>query len=156
MKIAISLIAGIFLGLGIAFASGPVLEHLTDPEDFASFHGRPDTAGTHNTENSTLPSPAVSLMQTDTALCDQPYFIEMYELGVAYFSAGIENVQAEDFSKIVFDHARNSGYFTTEEAENWISHIKDIPGQTVEIFREDPTLFDNCFNFQVAAVGPPA
>lgn len=156
MKIAISLIAGIFLGLVIAYASGPVLEHFTDQGDFAGLHGRLDAAGTHNAENSTMPSPAVSLMQTDTALCDQPYFIEMYELGAAYFSAGIENIQAEDFSEVLFDHARNSQYFTTQEAESWISHIKDIPGQTVEIFREDPTLFDTCYNFQVFAVGPPA
>lgn len=156
MKIVISLIVGIFLGLGIAHASGPVLEHFAVQGDFADFHAGVNSTGAHDPESSTKPSPAVSLMRTEIGLCDQPYFIEMYELGAAYFSAGIENARTKELEGLVFDHARNSGYFTMQEAEDWISHIKNIPGELIEIFREDPTLFDTCFNFQVALVGPPA
>lgn len=156
MKVAVSLIIGIGLGLGIAYGSGPVLGHFGAQGNFAQFHSRTDAADSSFAGNSTLSSPAVILMQTDTALCDQPYFVELYELSISYFSTGSENVNAEEFAENIFDHARNSGYFTAEEAQTWINHINNIPRQFVEIFEEDPTVLDSCIDFQLAAVGPPA
>ncbi len=145
MKIAAILILGILAGLVIAHA--PITGHFSGNDSFAALHGSGEGA---------VPSSAMSLMQTDTALCDQPYFIEVYELSVSYAAVGSENMQAEEFADILFTHARESGYFTAEEAESWIEHIEAIPGQLVDIYREDPTVLDNCYNFQVAAVGPPA
>jgi len=156
MKIAIALIIGISLGMVITLAADPITKHLTNSNaGFAGHISSTENAAFQLHGNESTSSPAMSLMQTDTALCDQPYFVEVYEISASFFSAGAENIQADEFADLLFGHARDSGYFSEQEAEAWISHIKDIPGQVVEIFREDPTVLDNCYNFQVAAVGPP-
>lgn len=155
-KILIALITGIALGLVIAHVSGPIVAHFSGNEGFAILHGRAAVGHAQGLSEESNPANAMSLMQTDTALCDQPYFVEVYELNVAMFSQGVESVRPEQLAEAMFDHARNSGYFTPEQAEAWIDHIKDIPGQFVDILREDPSVLDSCYNFQVASVGPPA
>lgn len=155
IQIVVALITGIVLGLVIAHLSGPVTAHFSSAERFASLHARVGDGGLKRDGDVSGPASAMSLMQSDSALCDQPYFIEVYDLSVAMFSGGIEKVSQEEYAEAMFDHARHSGHFTAEQAEGWILHIKDIPGQFVEIFREDPTVLDSCYNFQVAAVGPP-
>jgi hypothetical protein len=47
------------------------------------------------------------------------------------------------------------GASTAGDREAWVDHVKDIPGQLVEIIREDPAVVDSCANFSVALVGPP-
>ncbi len=154
MKRSIKMVAAVILvvGLGAAAAHSGLFtnEHIGGGTAFAALHGQSAS------EQGGDPSPAVSLMQTDTALCDQPYFIAVYELSADYFSRGIENVELQEFETLMFGHARESGFFTEEEAEGWIQHIAAIPGQLIQIYRDDPTVLDTCFNFQVAAVGPPA
>ena len=145
MKIAAALLIGIVLGalaMHLNFGAG------TAPESgfsLAALHGGGQAPQTS----------AAALMQTDTALCDQPYFQEVYGLSVDYFSQNSTTANAEEFASLLFDHARNSGHFNPEEAEAWIGHIKNIPGQLIEIYAEDSTSLDSCYNFQVAAVGPP-
>lgn len=156
MKAALILITGILLGLVFAHAGGIVFGQSDGGVDFARFHGGLGKQHLSPDDSTAAAGSAMSLMQTDIALCDQPYFVEVYELSVEYFATGIDNVQAEDFAELMFDHARHSGYFSAQEAEAWIEHIKAVPGQFVEIIREDPAVLDNCYNFQVAAVGPPA
>lgn len=156
MKVAVSLTLGIVLGLVIANVSGAVFGHFTEQEGFARFHPGEGATASNSADNSTTPSPAIRLMQTDTALCDQPYFVELYELSNSSFSPGAEKLRAEEYAEVVFEHARNSGYFTAEEAETWIRHIENVPFELVGILEEDPAVFDSCYNFQVAVVGPPA
>ena len=155
MKILAVLTMVISLGLVIAHAAAPISHHFTGSSGFAGHYLNGNNTGFQLHGDETTPSPAMSLMQTDTALCDQPYFVEVYELSVSFFSSGDENIQADEFADLLFGHARDSGYFSEEEAQAWINHIKDIPSQVVAIFHEDPTVLDSCYNFQVATVGPP-
>lgn len=150
MKIAITLIIGVILGVVISHTGPGILGDTRGQINFAALHGNTATADSPGADGSN----AVALMNTDTALCDQPYFAEVYALAVEFFSGSEEEITAENLAALMFDHARHSGHFTAEEAEGWIEHIKAIPGQFVEIYREDPTVIDNCYNFQVAAVGP--
>ena len=146
MKIAAALLIGFVLGVGamhLPFATG----------ETADIHG--NIMSLHGEYQTTETSAAMLLMQTDTALCEQPYFIEVYALSQEYFTTHGDRAETEEFSKIMFDHARNSGHFNAHEAEGWIEHIKDIPGQFVSIYKEDPDFLNSCYGFQVAAVGPP-
>ena len=122
---------------------------------FAAFHSSLGNGEPGPGNQAETWSEAMKLMQTDTALCEQPYFIEMYELSAGYFSDSADQANGKDFADLLFAHARESGFFTAEEAEGWIEHISAIPGQFVEIVRGDPAVLDSCYNFQVAAVGPP-
>lgn len=150
LKTAITLVFGMVLGVVGLHLGSSLFSESQAAIDFAALHGQAQEADSSQTSSETM-----NLMNTETALCDQPYFREVYEMGVEFFSGNEENITTENLEKLMFDHARNSGYFTPEEAEGWISHIKAIPGEFIEIYREDPTVVDSCYYWQVAAVGPP-
>jgi len=150
MKILISLFAGVGLTLVLLHLDSSVFGDGESGHSLAALHGNVTQA-----DSQSEMSAAMQLMQTETALCDQPYFREVYELEVEYFSRDASEITAEGNAELLFEHARTSGHFTAEEAEGWIAHIKDIPAQLVDIYLEDSTVLDSCYNFQVAGVGPP-
>ena len=72
----------------------------------------------------------VSMRQNDFALCGQPFYDDVYAL-------------------VRFSEEYGS------DAEAFVEHIKDIPGQLIEIILEDPQVLASCVNFSVGLVGPP-
>ena len=152
MKIAMAFIIGLVLG-------GVLMMHLQgSAQGNSAVH--PGITDLHNSVRSTVSaeskmSETQRLMNSDIALCDQPYFAEVYALSVEFFAQDVDEVSGEQLAEVMFDHARHSGYFSSAEAEAWIDHIKDIPQQFVDIYREDPSVLDSCYDWQVAAVGPP-
>ncbi|MBL4581750.1 MAG: hypothetical protein JKY29_08030 [Gammaproteobacteria bacterium] len=96
----------------------------------------------------------VSMRQNDFALCGQPFYDDVYALTVEIFAEGAENVNLEYYQEQVFALVRSSEKFG-DDAEAFVVHIKDIPGQLLEIIREDPQVLASCANFSVALVGPP-
>lgn len=155
MKTVITLIVGIGLGITLAVGVAQLGDKSSVAIDFASLHDNIANTLSTGDESHSTPSAAMRLMQTDTALCDQPYFVEVYELSKDYLSRGAESAQEDEFAELMFSHARNSGFLSPDEAEAWIEHIKAIPGQMIDIYSEDPNALDTCLDFQVAAVGPP-
>lgn len=156
MKTVLTLFAGIIIGLVIALLGSHLASNTPQQSLIERFH---NGAGALDSQIENSASPLLSALQTmnsETALCDQPYFAELYDLNVAYFASKADNIDAVEFADVIFDHARQSGHFSPQEAEAWIEHIELIPGQLVEIIEEDPTVLENCYNWQVAAVGPPA
>lgn len=97
---------------------------------------------------------SVSIRQNDFALCGQPFYDNLYALTVEVFADGASKVMADDYAEQVFALVRSSAEFTAN-ADAFIDHIKDIPGQLVEIIREDSEVLASCANFSVALVGPP-
>ncbi len=156
MKTAMILLVGVLLGIAIAHAGIPLLGQDNQALDFASLHRKLAGSDQQVSQNSVQASAATTLMQTDTALCDQPYFMDLYKVTQSYFSIDSKEPSSDEFADIVFEHARNSGYFSAEEAGQWIEHIIEIPEQFVAIHRADPKVFSSCHSFQVAAVGPAA
>ncbi|PCI82141.1 MAG: hypothetical protein COB20_00605 [SAR86 cluster bacterium] len=96
----------------------------------------------------------VSMRQNDFALCGQPFYDDVYALTVEIFAEGAENVNLEYYQEQVFALVRSSKEFG-DDAEAFVVHIKDIPGQLVDIIFEDPEVLASCANFSVALVGPP-
>lgn len=97
---------------------------------------------------------SVSIRQNDLALCGQPFYDNLYALTVEVFADGASKVMADDYAEQVFTLVRSSAEFEGNAAA-FIDHIKDIPGQLLEIIREDPEVLASCANFSVALVGPP-
>lgn len=96
----------------------------------------------------------VSMRQNDFALCGQPFYDDVYALTVEIFAEGVENVELEYYQEEVFGLVRSSEEFG-DDPEAFVLHIKDIPGQLIEIIREDNEVLASCANFSVALVGPP-
>lgn len=98
----------------------------------------------------------ISFAQNDDFyLCNDPFWLGVYDMMREVYSIGIDNVTVELLQEKTFAFMRSWPEFTPEQAEGWVEHVKDIPGQFVTIIREDPAVLDNCDNFSVAAVGPP-
>jgi hypothetical protein len=100
------------------------------------------------------PPATISIRQNDVALCGTPFFDSLYALTVEVFSVGAAQVVEVDFREQVFALVRASAEFGGN-AEAFVEHIKDIPGQLVQIIREDGTVLDSCDNFSIALIGPP-
>lgn len=95
-----------------------------------------------------------SLRQNDFALCGQEFYDDVYALTVDVFAGGAANVNLDDYTAQVNALVHSSKEFEGS-ADEFVEHIKDIPGQLLEIISEDPTVLDSCANFSVALVGPP-
>lgn len=96
----------------------------------------------------------VSMRQNDFALCGQPFYDDVYALTVEIFAEGAEDVNLETYQEQVFALVRSSEEYGGD-AKAFVVHIKDIPGQLIEIILEDPEVLASCANFSVALVGPP-
>ena len=96
----------------------------------------------------------VSMRQDDFALCGQPFYDDVYALTVEIFAEGAENVNLEYYQEQVFALVRTSEEYG-DDAQAFTLHIRDIPGQLIEIILEDPEVLASCANFSVALVGPP-
>lgn len=96
----------------------------------------------------------VSMRENDFALCGQPFYDNLYALTVKIFVDGASNVSSDDYAEQVFALVRSSAEFAGN-ADAFVDHIKDIPGQLVQIILEDPEVLASCANFSVALVGPP-
>ena len=99
---------------------------------FVGFHlGANSHGGTQFRQmHSASEAPAtVSMRQNDFALCGQPFYDDVYAL-------------------VRFSEEYGS------DAEAFVEHIKDIPGQLIEIILKDPQVLASCVNFSVGLVGP--
>lgn len=97
---------------------------------------------------------SVSIRQNDFVLCGQPFYDNLYALTVKVFAEGASNVVPEEYAEQVVALVHSSAEFAGN-ADAFVDHIKDIPGQLVEIILEDPEVLASCANFSVALVGPP-
>jgi len=113
----------------------------------------PVVAAQHGSENEDLSS-SVSIRQNDFALCGQPFYDNLYALTVKVFADGASSVMADEYAEQVFALVRSSEEFAVN-ADAFVDHIKDIPGQLVDIILEDSEVLASCANFSVALVGPP-
>ena len=124
---------------------------------FVGFHlGANSHGGTQFRQmHSASEAPAtVSMRQNDFALCGQPFYDDVYALTVEIFAEGAENVNLDTYQEQVFALVRFSEEYGSD-AEAFVEHIKDIPGQLIEIILEDPQVLASCVNFSVGLVGPP-
>jgi len=100
-------------------------------------------------------SATVNIQRDDSAFCGTAVFDELYALTVVVFEVGADNVNLAEYEQKFFALAVTSPLFAGGSVESITDHLKAIPGQLIEIIREDPSVLDSCSNFSVALVGPP-
>ncbi len=153
LKIAIGLL-GALLALVVAMHGfGPRLhgQGSNDLGLFEAMHDQATTQAPPEDEGLTF-----SMAQNDDFyLCNDPFFEGIYEVIVETYADGVDNVTEEGLSGAIFGFIRNWTPLSVEEREGWVAHIQLIPGQLIEIVREDPAVVANCDNFSVAILGPP-
>lgn len=143
MAIIFASLFGVLVLAAVVLHALPIKGHGHLP-DFKSLHGNPHTDGESIT---------IKLNEPQFAICGQRFFDSVYELTKAVFVVGADNVVLSEYEDKMFDLIRNSEEFK-DDPQAFIDHIKAIPGQTIDIVKEDPEVLNSCENFQVAMVGP--
>jgi len=158
MKTTAFYLAGAVVGLSVLAMLAVHLHapgHSPATHGFA-LHGAADAETAERGGTVTEGPVTVSFAQNDDFyLCNDPFWLAVYEMMKEVYAIGIENVTVELLQEKTFAFMRSWPDFTPEQAEGWVEHVKDIPAQFVVIIQEDPAVLDNCANFSVAAVGPP-
>lgn len=95
-----------------------------------------------------------SIREMDGPFCETQPWASFYDVALETYKDGIASVEVADLEQQAFAWVRAAPEFA-DNAEGFVEHIKDIPGQLVEIIREDPTVLESCENLAVALVGPP-
>jgi len=100
-------------------------------------------------------APATGAMQGDQAswIAD-PHIHAFYDLTVQAFAGGPAKVDEAAFTQNSFALFRAFGAARGVKPEAMVDHLKLIPGQVVQIAREDPAVLDSYDNFVAAVFGP--
>lgn len=153
LKVSVAAIAVLLL-LGLSIHGfGPRIhgQDSAQNELIQRFHGQNEMQ-----QDSEEGEVTISFAQNDDFnLCSDPFFAGIFEVIQETYTVGVENVSTEALTERMWAHIRARPEMTPEEAEGWIEHLQLIPGQLIDIAREDPAVIENCANFSVAMVGPP-
>jgi hypothetical protein len=100
-------------------------------------------------------APATGNMQGDQAswIAD-PHIHAFYDLTVQAFANGPAKVDEAAFTQKSYALFRAFGAARGMKPESMVDHLKLIPGQVVQIAREDPEVLKTYANFVAAVFGP--
>jgi hypothetical protein len=105
-------------------------------------------------------APAPPQSQTQSLQGDQnawiadPHIHAFYDLTVKAFAAGPDKVDQAAYTKAAYDLFRDFAVSMHVPPEHMVDHLKLIPGQMVQIAREDPTVLKTYDAFVAAMFGP--
>jgi hypothetical protein len=100
-------------------------------------------------------APVAGNMQGDQAAwIKDPHIHAFYGLTVQAFANGPAKVDEAAFTQKSYALFREFGAAIGENPEALVEHLKLIPGQVVQIAREDPEVLKSYDNFVAAIFGP--
>lgn len=100
------------------------------------------------------PPSAVSLQGAAQAWIDAPQMHAFYELTQKAFAGGADKVDQPAYTQAAYAIFRDFGASMHVPPEHMVDHLKLIPGQMVQIAREDPTVLKSYDAFVAALFGP--
>ena len=125
------------LALGLAACDGPMPMH-----GHAAKHAPPGQA-------------SINLQGNDTAaFMTNPNIRAYYDLTVKTFAGGPDKVNFPVYREQSYVLFRAMGVAMGVGPGAMQAHLKDIPGQVLQIVREDPAVLKDFEAFKVALVGP--
>lgn len=96
----------------------------------------------------------VNLQGDDTDWWSNPYTYAFYGVAVAAFANGPDEVDETALQAAFMQVARDFAQEMGLDPAMMQDHLKLIPGQLIEIVREDPSVLDNYENLIFALRGP--
>lgn len=100
------------------------------------------------------PPATVSLQGEQQSWINDPHMHAFYDLAVAAFAGGPAKVDQADFQAKAFELFRAFATARGVKPEAMVDHLKLIPGQVVQIAKEDPEVLKSYPNFVAAVFGP--
>jgi hypothetical protein len=96
----------------------------------------------------------VNLQGEQQSWINDPHMHAFYDLTVAAFAGGPAKVDQADFQAKSFALFRAFAAARGMKPEAMVDHLKLIPGQVVQIAKEDPEVLKSYPNFVAAVFGP--
>jgi hypothetical protein len=96
----------------------------------------------------------VSIQGDQSSWINDPHMHAFYDLTVQAFAAGPAKVDQPAFEQKSRDIFRAFAAARGMNPEAMVDHLKLIPGQVVQIAREDPEVLKSYANFVAAVFGP--
>ena len=96
----------------------------------------------------------VNIQGDQSAWIKDPHWRAFYELTVQAFAAGPAKVDEKAFTEKSYAIFRDFAVAQHLPPEHMVDHLKLIPGQVVQIAREDPEVLKSYDNFVAATFGP--
>ena len=100
------------------------------------------------------PSASVSLQGDQQSWINDPHIHAFYDLTVAAFADGPTKVDQAGFQTKSFELFRAFATARGLKPEAMVEHLKLIPGQVVQIAKDDPEVLKSYPNFVAAVFGP--
>lgn len=121
------------------------------PSIFAAMHG--STAPPANASPSVAAAGATKSLQGDASWRSDPHMKRFYDLSVAMLAPGkaVDRALYEAKSREIFEAFAASRGMDTPAMQD---HLKAIPGQMIQIAREDPNVLKSQAAFITALFGP--
>ena len=89
------------------------------------------------------------------AWAENPHMKRFYELSKATLGPGAPKLDFKAYERKSFAIFRDFGASMGMSPAGMVDHLKLIPGQVVQIAKEDPHVLDSYANFRDAMMGPP-
>ena len=96
----------------------------------------------------------VDIQGDSSAWWSNPYNYAFYGVAVAAFANGPDNVDQAALEKAFMQVARDFAVEMGLDPAMMQDHLRLIPGQLIEIIRDDPSVLDNYENLMTALRGP--
>lgn len=112
-------------------------------------------ASAQHGQGHTPPESGSTSLQGDTkSWSDNPHMHAFYDLTRQTLGKGAPPLDFEAYREKSYAIFRTFGVSMGMSAEGMVDHLKDIPGQLVDIVKDDPKVLDSYANFRVALMGP--
>lgn len=89
------------------------------------------------------------------AWSENPHMKRFYELSRATLGPGAPKLDFKAYEQKAFAIFRDFGTSMGMSPDGMVDHLKLIPGQVVQIAKEDPRVLDSYASFRDAMMGPP-
>lgn len=101
------------------------------------------------------PPKTVSIQGDQAGWINDPHMHAFYDLTKQAFAAGPAKVDEAAYTRQAYALFAAFGAAHGMKPEQMVDHLKLIPGQMVQIAREDPEVLKTYDNFVAAMFGPP-
>ena len=116
--------------------------------------GAPAAAFAQHGASAPQPGATQSMQGDQASWIADPHMHAFYDLTVQAFAAGPAKVDQKAFQEKSFVIFRDFGVSRHVPPDAMVDHLKLIPGQVVQIAKEDPAVLKSYDNFVAAVFGP--
>ena len=137
------------LAIGMAWSTAGCSQH-----DLMAMHAPAHVGGAPRETASASQGQTLNLQGDQSAWINNDHMRGFYALSKETLGKGAPPLDAASYRTKSYAIFRAFGTSMGMSPDGMVDHLKDIPGQMVDIVKDDPKVLDSYDNFVVALMGP--